>query len=204
MRWQALRVRRGRSRLVRMSFEQTDEALMVSYSQGDAVAFAELYERHRGGLYRFVRRQIASQALADELYQDIWMKLVAARQSYAPKAKFTTFLYRLARNHLTDFYRGQARRAGMSLVSDASPDSVIDGKTPTPDQSLVREQTVQRIGAILAEMPEAQRSVFLMRQEAGLTINEIASAMDEGMETVKSRLRYALAKLRAGLDGDHE
>lgn len=176
-----------------------DEFLMMRYRDGDATAFDQLYARHRGGLYRFVLRQCGAESTAQELYQDIWVKLIAARSRYEPKAKFATFLYNLARHRLIDHYRYQARRGSLSVVVDSVAEQVVDDREATPDQHVAGEQAAIRIAELLQTMPEEQRSALLMRQEAGMSVREIAESMSISEEAAKSRLRYAVAKLRKGL-----
>ena len=152
----------------------TDEDLMLAYAAGDAAAFDALYARHKGGVYRYLLRQCRQGGVADELFQDVWMNLIRARASYAPTAKFTTWLYRLAHNRLIDHYRASAHLTLVSADDEAHVDAI-------------------------AALPPAQREAFLLQQEGGLSLAEIAELTGVGTETVKSRLRYALAKLRGDL-----
>ena len=89
--------------------EKTDEQLMEQYRDGNARAFDVLYERHKGGIYRYLLRQCNNAATAEELFQDVWMNLVRSRQRYTIQAKFTTYLYRMAHNRLIDYYRKSSR-----------------------------------------------------------------------------------------------
>ena len=83
-----------------MDAPESDESLMCRYRDGDAAAFELLYARHRGGLFRFILRQVATAALAEELFQDTWLRVVGARERYAPSARFATWLYKMARNRI--------------------------------------------------------------------------------------------------------
>jgi RNA polymerase sigma factor (sigma-70 family) len=171
--------------------EVPDEQLMLAYGGGDAAAFETLYKRHRGRLYRFVVRSIKSRAVAEELFQEVWMRVIEARASYAPKARFTTWLYTIAHNRMVDHWR----RAGLSVVSLDGED-VSDG-AGDPARHAEARQALARFAAALEALPPAQREVFLLHEEAGLSLAEIAVATGANEEAAKSRLRYAMAKLKA-------
>ena len=182
-----------------------DEALMLAYAAGDAAAFDALYARHRGGVYRYLVRQCGTTA-ADELFQDVWMSVIRARGTYAPTAKFATFLYRIARNRLVDHWRANGHR-GLVVVGgagdpDADDDPFAGIPAPSTDEPEARaslHELGQRLRAAVASLPSAQREAFLLQHEGGLSLAEIAELTGAGVETVKSRLRYALDKLRAVL-----
>jgi len=88
-----------------------DEELMVAYRDGNLGAFEALYRRHKGGLYRYLLRQCRDNAVAEELFQDVWLNLIRSRGSYVVSSRFTTYLYRVAHNRLIDHYRRQAPAA---------------------------------------------------------------------------------------------
>ena len=92
--------------------EATDEQLMLAYAAGDATAFETLYARHKGGLYRFVQRGIKERGIAEELFQEIWVRVIEARQRYAPQARFSTWLYTIAHNRMVDHWR----KRGLNVV----------------------------------------------------------------------------------------
>lgn len=180
-----------------------DEDLMLAYAAGDATAFDALYVRHKGGVYRYVLRHCGHAGVTDELFQDIWMNVVRARASYIPSAKFTTWLYRIAHNRLIDHWRASGR---VELVSASADDDCDDPLAAIPgarnDEPEVRAGAREigvRLKAALAALPPAQREAFLLHQEGGLELSEIAALTGAGIETVKSRLRYALTKLRTEL-----
>jgi RNA polymerase sigma-70 factor (ECF subfamily) len=175
--------------------EAPDEELMLAYRGGDAGAFDALYRRHRARLFRFVVRSIRSRAVAEELYQEVWMRVIEARGSYAPKARFTTWLYTIAHNRMVDHWR----RSGLSLVSLDDADPPADTRDPAR-QAEARE-ALARFAAALESLPPAQREAFLLHEEAGLSVAQIAAATGSNEEAAKSRLRYALAKLKAAADG---
>ena len=185
-------------RLMAMAATDPDETLMIAYSNGDADAFAELYARHRGALYRFIRRQCSS-AVVDELFQDVWTRLIAARDRYQPSAKFSTYLYQVARNRLIDYFRASGRN-----LEDASGDDLPEAPAARghqPENAVETRQQASQLLTLIEALPTAQREAFLLHQEAGLTLEEIGEVTGAGRETVKSRLRYALSNLREGMEG---
>jgi len=175
---------------------------MLRYRAGDANAFTQLYARHKGPLYRYLLRQCGQPAVAEELFQDVWLKLIAARSGYTVQAKFTTWLYRLAHNRLIDHYRASTRRLPASYAEDCPEWAAIPAPTEAqPENQEDRRRQAERLLTLLAKLPEAQREAFLLKEEAGLSLETIAQITGTGRETVKSRLRYALARLRRGLGG---
>jgi RNA polymerase sigma-70 factor (ECF subfamily) len=187
-----------------LSDAASDEALLAAYAAGDARAFAELYERHERPVYRYFLRQGASAAQADDLLQETWLAVVRHAAGFEPRAKFTTWLYTIARSKLVDHWRG--RDDALSLDEAANdPDGAavleIDaGEAHRPDvQAMSREQARAFVEAV-EQLPLAQREAFLLQAEGGLSLEEIAAVTGAGHETVKSRLRYAMTKLRAAME----
>ncbi len=184
--------------------EDADEKLMLRYADGDTTAFEILYTRHKGGLYRYLYRQCGNSAIAEELYQDIWLNLIRARERYTVQAKFTTYLYRLAHNKLIDYYRKQSKGVPASFDDDDCPDqeSIPDLKAENPTEIIDKEEKKERLKKSIALLPEAQREAFLLREESGLKLAEIANVTGVNVETAKSRLRYAVSKLKVALRGE--
>jgi RNA polymerase sigma-70 factor (ECF subfamily) len=174
--------------------EAPDEELMLAYRDGDAGAFETLYARHRARLYRFVLRAVKSRQIAEELFQDIWLRAIEARGRYAAQARFTTWLYTIAHNRLVDHWR----KRGLTLVALEADDAPAEGADPA-DEARSRE-ALARFAAALAALPALQREAFLLHEESGLAVAEIAAATGTNAETAKSRLRYAMAKLKAALN----
>ena len=178
--------------------EVSDESLMLAYAAGDAAAFERLYLRHRGKLYRFLVRQLhGNGALADELFQDVWQRVISARQGWKPEAAFSTWLYRIAHNRLADHWRALQHRPPAPLDADERTERVPDDDTPERQLSAFEER--RRLHLALDELPEEQREVILLRLEQDLSLEEIGEITGVGRETVKSRLRYAMDKLRLRL-----
>jgi len=185
-----------------MDDSRTDESLMLAYRDGDASAFEALYARHRGRLYRYLLHQCGRREQADEMFQEVWMSVIRARNSYEVAARFTTWLFRIAHNRLIDGFRARGRLA--EFETDAAD---ADGELPDapaaaseqPERLLERAQLAARLVAAVEALPAAQREAFLLAAEGGLTIDEIGNATGVGFETAKSRLRYAYAGLRSEL-----
>ncbi len=173
---------------------------MLAYARGDAEAFDRLYARHGQPLYRFVKRSCASEALAHELYQDIWMRVIHARKTYSPEAPFRAWLFRIARNRLTDHYRQQSRIDSHETAED--PDAMASQVSPLTSTPLSPEvvaslgQESEVLERALQQLPAVQREAVLLRHMVGMSVKEIAEVMDQGAETIKSRLRYGTARLR--------
>ena len=190
-----------------MQTDWSDERLMLAYRAGDADAFTLLYRRHRGPLYRYLARQCGDPTLADELHQDVWLKVINARSQYEPLARFPTWLFRIARHRLIDHYREHARHLLVHYESgadDAEEGDELIERLPAASEEMPhvmheRHDTARRISLALDELPPLQREAFLLAEEGGLTLDEIAVATGCGRETTKSRLRYALGKLRTNL-----
>lgn len=187
--------------------KETDEALMLAYASGDAAAFERLYTRHRGPSFRYFLRHTGDRAAAAELQQDVWLRVVRSRERYAADARFTTWLYTLARHRLVDHWRARRGTRFVPLDGDAGDDDpdaadpaagAADGDDPLA--RVIDEQSGQRLLAALGEVPAPQRDAFLLHVEAGLSLAEIAALAGVPVETVKSRLRYAYRRLRTALE----
>jgi len=179
-----------------MGHTPDDSALMLRYRDGDVSAFETLYRRHNDPLYRYLLRLCRHRDTAEDLFQEVWGKVVKARASYRPTAKFTTFLYRVAHNCFIDHLRRNKRHmSGAELQEDLQPHPGEPLETTT-ERSLAKE----RLSKALMDLPDEQRDVFLLREEAGLSLDQIALVTGSNRETAKSRLRYAVNKLRAAID----
>ena len=181
---------------------RTDEQLMLAYGAGSAEAFEVLYGRWRRQIYRFLIRQCDGAGTADELYQDVWLRVVNASRQYTVAAKFSTWLFRIARNRLIDHWRSESRKpvAELREADDCETDPVDNVAAPDelqPEKIMERNERVRLVVGAVESLPDAQREVFLLHEEGGLTIDEIAMLTGVGNETAKSRLRYAMTRLRA-------
>jgi RNA polymerase sigma-70 factor (ECF subfamily) len=188
--------------------ERDDDALMRAYAQGDARAFGRLYARHHAALYRFVRRVLgqANIAQADEVFQEAWLRVVRARQRWSPRgATFRTWLFTLAHHCAIDVLRRSGREVSMDAEDDDSapwqPQAVLWQGWPAAGADAVEDGAFWRAAGVrllecLEALPPAQRGAFLLHHEDGLSLADLAAALEVGFETAKSRLRYAVAKLR--------
>jgi RNA polymerase sigma factor (sigma-70 family) len=181
-----------------MAAELTDEELMVAYAAGDSAAFETLYSRHRGPLFRFMLHQVREHGTAEELYQDVWQRVITARERYRPEARFSTWLFQIAHNRLTDHWRAQQHRP--AAPADAVERAEREADPQTPERQLSAFEERRRLQLALQELPADQREVVLLRLEQELSLEQIGEITGVGRETVKSRLRYALDKLRLRLN----
>ena len=181
-----------------MGAETSDEELMLAYARGEMPAFETLYGRHRGALYRFMSRSLKQRARADDLFQECWMRVIAARERYRPEAKFTTWLFQIAHNLLVDEFRRERPQAGAE-ETEAVLAALDTPASERPEEQLSQFEQRRRLQLALAELPPEQREAFLLRAEQELGLEEISEVTGVGRETVKSRLRYAMVKLRERL-----
>jgi len=185
--------------------QSSDEDLMLAYGAGEAGAFDTLYARHKGGVYRYLLRQCRNAGIADELFQDVWMNAIRVRASYAPTARFTTWIYTLAHNRLVDHWRANGQMKVASIDDDENGDardiveSIPAAANDEPEPRALSGELGAQLRDALNALPVEQRDAFLLQYEGGLSLAEIAELTGVGMETVKSRLRYATAKLRSAL-----
>ena len=192
--------------------EPTDDDLMTAYARGDARAFERLYARHQAALYRFVRRLLGSAlgAQVDEVFQDTWLRVVNARASWAPQgATFRTWLFTLAHHRAVDLLRKGGREVALDAFEGDDgepwqPDGAAWQHWPPPASTTLHSEDLafwrragERLLGCLDELPLPQRSAFLLHHDDGLTLDEVAQALEVGFETAKTRLRYAMSKLRA-------
>ena len=194
-----------------MSDAAPDEALLAAYVAGDARAFVQLYDRHERALYRYFVRQGAVAAVADDLLQETWLAVVRNAARFEPRARFTTWLYTVARSKMIDHWRARGDDA-VSLTAWVDAEAANDAGMPAveveiaaddthrPDrQTLARAEARAFLTAVEA-LPPAQRDAFLLQTEGGLSIDQIARVSGATHETVKSRLRYAMSKLRLAME----
>ena len=179
----------------------TDDAtLMLRYRDGDARAFELLYERHKGPLYRYLQRMCGRREVADDLFQEVWSKVIASRSRYEARAQFNTFLFRIAHNCAVDYFRRSGRpHENAAQDVDEIAEQIGAAEHERPDAALSEAQVRSDFRRALAELPPEQRDVFVLYEESGLTLEEIGRITGVAMETAKSRLRYAVGKLRGAL-----
>ncbi len=178
-----------------MSVPVDDSALMLRYADGDVAAFETLYRRHNDSLYRYVLRLSNNRDTAADLFQEVWSKIIKSRHRYRPSAKFTTYLYRVAHNAFIDHVRRNKRYSDGPADDPDLRASTADGPDAETEKSMARTQFLRALN----DLPIEQRDTFLLHEEAALTVEQIAKVTGVPHETAKSRLRYAVNKLRAAM-----
>ena len=194
------------------SIDSDDQHLMATYCTGDANAFKHLYDKYEQPIYRFLYNGCHNDAQARELFQDIWLRVVKSRDTYNPEAPFKAWLFTIARNRLTDHYRQQSacppehhgyphgcnEHDGESDGKDIHPHAFASAALTPEQMASVTEQN-ETLKNALHTLPPAQREAVMLKHIAGMNLDEIATIQGEGRQTVKSRLRYAMIKLRQHL-----
>ncbi len=189
--------------------DPSDEELLRRFNQGDADAFATLVGRYQRPLYNFILRSVRRTDRADELLQDVFMKVVQRSQDFKGNSKFSTWLYTIARNLCIDHSRKMVFRRHKSLDAPTRSDGGDEGPTlldrqasdgPATDRAVIAESLRGRIADAVEELPEEQKEVFLMRHVQGMAFKEIAAVVGVPENTVKSRMRYALERLQRALE----
>jgi RNA polymerase sigma factor (sigma-70 family) len=182
--------------------QETDENLMLRFGRGDAAAFEFLYLRHESRVFRYLHRNVRNEATANDLMQEVWFAVARGAANYQPTAKFTTWLFTIAHHRMVDMIRANKRMQSLDAEDDADPERsslldrlAADGKLEPPAQVQTQHEATALLSAV-SQLPAEQRSAFLLQAEGELSVEEIADATGSNFETVKSRLRYARAKLR--------
>jgi RNA polymerase sigma-70 factor (ECF subfamily) len=190
-----------------MSTDEADEDLMVLYQRGEVRAFEVLLTRHRKPVYNFILRFVGDKETAEDLLQEAFMRVIKGAEAYKRQAKFTTWLYTIARNLCVDQTRRRKHRKHASLDApmDAGDDSgtlldVIPSSEMASDRRSVNKQLHETMQRAIEALSEEQREVFLMREFLDMPFRQIADVVGVPENTVKSRMRYALEKLRLELD----
>jgi RNA polymerase sigma-70 factor (ECF subfamily) len=170
-----------------MTVEDEDAALFMKVAAGDKAAFATLFDRHQGSIVRFAFRFVGSTARAEELAQDIFVKLYKNAKGYRPDAKFKTFMFRVATNHCLNEVRRpfQHAESGMAELPDTqeSPER--------PDSALEGRRLEKAVHVALDGMSERERAAFCMCRFEGLAYKEIAAALEASEAAVKSLIHRA-------------
>jgi RNA polymerase sigma-70 factor, ECF subfamily len=180
--------------------DDEDAQLMLAYAGGEMRAFENLYARHRGALYRYLMRQARDTEIANDLFQEVWSRVIANRTRYEPRAKFRTFLFTLAHNCFIDHCRRmKSRPQGLGIEDADAADLLPADEDARPEAVLQRSEATERFRAALATLPQEQLDVYLLHEESELSLEEIARVTGVGAETAKSRLRYAVGKLKAAM-----
>jgi RNA polymerase sigma-70 factor (ECF subfamily) len=188
--------------------DASDEVLMVRYQRGDRDAFALLVRRYNKQVYNFVLRQLRTPSLCEDVTQEVFMRLVQNAAEFKHEARFSTWLYAIARNLCIDQLRRLQHRRHPSLDqplgseddSRTLGDSVsAQHPTANAERSAVGSEVQASIVKAVDALPEDQREVFLLREIADLPFKDIAEITGASENTVKSRMRYALDRLKLAL-----
>jgi RNA polymerase sigma-70 factor, ECF subfamily len=191
--------------------DESDEALMTAYRAGETRAFGKLLARYEKPIWNFLRRFSRDAEAAEDLLQEVFLRVVKDAQeseaAWKGNAKFSTWLYTIARNLCIDRARRAVHREAASLdgagSSGGESTETLHDRLASPDAPadlvVAGRQAARRIDRAIAELPDEQREVFLMREVMELPFAEIASVVGASEPTVKSRMRYALEKLRTAL-----
>ena len=195
-----------------MAKNATDEQLIQWYHKGNTEAFEQLYSRYKNAMYHYFVRQVQSPGIADELHQDVWLNIIKSSSGFAQQSSFKTWLYEIAHNRLVDHYRRTSKQP-LYLVQEAGLEKELEKESDTdsahqsqdnrcnnePDTILQEQQLSYALLDGIASLPREQKEVFLLHEKSGLTLQEIATITDSSFESTKSRLRYAVKKLRQSL-----
>lgn len=176
-----------------------DGQLICRYADGDVTAFERLYEKHRLPLWRFLRRHLREDAATADVFQETWARVVANADRYRPTAPFGAWLYRIAHHCCVDHWRRSGRTRRREVAGEDALAGLPDTAAPGPAEHAMHAQAAETLQAAVAQLPDEQRAAFLMYAECGLSLAEIAHSTGVGLETAKSRLRYAAAKLRLAM-----
>jgi len=187
------------ARRVESVSDDEDAQLMLAYARGEMRAFETLYSRHRAALYRYLVRQSRDTEIANDLFQEVWSRVIVNRGRYEARAKFRTFLFTLAHNCFIDHCRRMKSRPAGTSIEDADAADLLTDDDARPEYELERAENSRRYRAALATLPQEQRDVYLLHEESDLSLEEIARVTGVGTETAKSRLRYAVGKLKAAM-----
>ena len=182
---------------------EPDEALMLSYRDGDLLAFKELYRRHSRGVYMFISWRSPRKEWVDEITQETWGSLHHARARYQPDASFRTFLFQIARNKLIDqlrLHKKTVLASDLGHFEDGTEifETVVDAShsLSEEEENMDGEQRLAWLADAIKTLPSEQREALALQHYSGMSLVEIAQFTAAPIETIKSRLRYAMRKLR--------
>ena len=185
-----------------MSNSASDEQLIKWYQHGNNEAFETLYRRYKNAIYSYFYRQVQSASIADELHQDVWLNIIRSSSRFSQQSSFKTWLYRIAHNRLIDHYRRNSQRT-LNLVQENLPEpqptDASQQQSVEPDEHLQQQQLNSLLVQGIERLPQEQKEVFLLHEKTQLSLEQIAHITDNSYEGTKSRLRYAVKKLRQHL-----
>lgn len=190
-----------------MKEQASDEVLMLRYKDGDLVAFEVLLAKYQQPMFAFTYRFCNDYHQAQDLVQEIFLRLIKAARNYEPRAKFSTYLYTFAHNICIDHLRRNKKRKHVSLSDPIDAENgltiedTMESEQPDPEKQLHQKTFEKALHQAVDELPPDQREVFLLREQMNLPFEEIARIVGCLPSTAKSRMRYALQSIRAKLEG---
>jgi len=179
-----------------------DAELMLRVKDGDATSFAILLEKHRLPVIHFLYRMVQNQPVAEELAQEVFLRVYRSRESYEPTAKFTTWLFRIATHLALNSLRdGKNRRLEERLDDDSSDTPVrqVSDQRPSVEQTMVYQARLDEVRRAVAMLPEKQRAAVLMHKYEEMEYSQIAKVLNCSESAIKSLLFRAYETLRARL-----
>ena len=184
--------------------QPTDESLMLLYKKGDQSAFETLYMRYKDMLYRYFINHCGDKYQSEELYQDVWIKLINSASRYQVSAKFQTYIFTIAHNTLVDFYRKKKPIESIDEGNTNTVDEVMQSSSPLslPEDEFTLKQKSKKLIQALHDLPADQKEAIILHLELELGIEKIARITNVKFETAKSRLRYAKNKLKAAIQNE--
>lgn len=184
----------------------SDEALMARYVKGDADAMTEIVNRHGNRLFGYLVRLTGSREKAEDAYQEVFIRVIRSASKYKPSSRFTAWLYTIARNITIDMARRDKHRVTESLDAPAYQEGetsrveTMANDGADPEQNLMVSEMKEALETAIGQLAPEQKEVLLLRERAGLSFKEIASITGAPLNTVKTRMHYALGHLRKNLD----
>jgi len=179
-----------------------DAELMLRVKDGDAASFEALLDKHRVSVVHFLYRMIQEPAAAEELAQEVFLRVYRSRASYEPTAKFTTWLFRISTHLALNWLRDSRHERGQERLDDGAadfPGRQLTDRQPTAEQELLREARLGEVRRAIAALPEKQRAAVLMHKYEEMEYSQIAKALGCSESAVKSLLFRAYENLRARL-----
>ncbi len=189
-----------------MTGPAADEVLMLRYKEGDLEAFEILLERYQQPLFTFVFRFCNNYHQAEDLVQEVFLRLIKSAKTYEPKAKFSTYIYTFAHNICVDHFRRGKKRKTVSLSQpidveqDLTFEDTVKDERANPEKEYRQKSLEKALQEAVSQLPEEQREVFLLREQMNLPFEEIARVVGCLPSTAKSRMRYALQSIRQKLE----
>lgn len=174
--------------------ENDDDSLIEQYRSGNAAAFDLLYDRYRLPVFNYIVRHVHSRNIAEDIFQDVWFKVIKTISQYRHQGRFLAWLFTIARNRLTDYWRSNSSSLSEEITED------LHSQNPLQEHLQFIRDCVEKLKQLIGLLKPEQRDAFVLQQESGLSIEQIAEVSSCGRETIKSRLRYAMNKLREGLE----